>query len=88
MLALLYTKNVHAKTHQGAHAKSSELFVKTGVFPKYGVGNILLKDHWEDDKNAIGLTDKSERYLAYISTIGDNENEFFLELDELLTKTF
>lgn len=33
MIALLYTKNVHAKTHQGAHAKFSELFVKTGIFP-------------------------------------------------------
>lgn len=33
MIALLYTKNIHAKTHQGAHAKFSELFVKTGIFP-------------------------------------------------------
>ena len=33
MIALLYTKDVHAKTHQGAHAKFSELFVKTGIFP-------------------------------------------------------
>jgi len=33
MIALLYSKNVHAKTHQGAHAKFSELFVKTGIFP-------------------------------------------------------
>jgi uncharacterized protein (UPF0332 family) len=33
MIALLYTKSVHTKTHQGAHAKFSELFVKTGIFP-------------------------------------------------------
>ncbi len=33
MIALLYTKNVQAKTHQGAHAKFSELFIKTGLFP-------------------------------------------------------
>ncbi len=48
---------------------------------KYGVSNILLKDHWEADENAIGVTDKSEQYLAYISTVGDNENEFYLELE-------
>lgn len=33
MVALLYTKNVHAKTHQGVHGKFSELFVKTAIFP-------------------------------------------------------
>ena len=48
---------------------------------KYGAGNILLKDHWEADENAIGLTDKEEQYLAYISTVGDNGNEFYLELE-------
>ena len=48
---------------------------------KYGANNILIKDHWESDENAIGLTDKSETYLVYISTIGDNENEFYLELE-------
>ena len=36
---------------------------------KYGVSNILLKDHWKADENAIGLTDKSEQYLAHISTV-------------------
>jgi hypothetical protein len=46
---------------------------------KYGDCNILLKDHWEADKNAIGLTDKTEQYLAYISTAGDDE--FYLELE-------
>jgi hypothetical protein len=48
---------------------------------KYGTNNILVKDHWEGDANAIGLTDKSEQYLAYISTLGANENEFYLELE-------
>lgn len=31
--ALLYTKEVYAKTHQGVRAKFSELFIKTGIFP-------------------------------------------------------
>jgi uncharacterized protein (UPF0332 family) len=33
MTALLYTKDVYAKTHQGIRAKFSELFIKTGIFP-------------------------------------------------------
>ncbi len=33
ILALLYTQNVYSKTHQGARAKFSELFIKTSIFP-------------------------------------------------------
>ncbi len=32
MQALLIEQNVYTKTHQGAHTKFSELFIKTGVF--------------------------------------------------------
>jgi uncharacterized protein (UPF0332 family) len=34
MVALLLTKKVSAKTHQGIRAKFSELFIKTGIFPE------------------------------------------------------
>ena len=33
MIALLCTKNVSTKTHQGIRAKFSELFIKTSIFP-------------------------------------------------------
>lgn len=33
IIALLYTQNVYSKTHQGARAKFSELFIKTSIFP-------------------------------------------------------
>jgi uncharacterized protein (UPF0332 family) len=33
MTALLYTKNVYAKTHQGTRSKFAELFIKTELFP-------------------------------------------------------
>jgi len=33
MTAMLYTKNIYAKTHQGVRAKFSEVFIKTGIFP-------------------------------------------------------
>jgi uncharacterized protein (UPF0332 family) len=32
LIALLYTQKVYSKTHQGAKAKFSELFIKTGIF--------------------------------------------------------
>jgi uncharacterized protein (UPF0332 family) len=34
MTALLYTRNIYAKTHQGMRAKFSEHFIKTGIFAK------------------------------------------------------
>lgn len=34
MTAVLYTKNIYAKTHQGIRAKFSEHFIKTGIFAK------------------------------------------------------
>ena len=33
MIALLYTRNLHPKTHSGVRSKFSELFVKTNIFP-------------------------------------------------------
>ena len=47
---------------------------------KYGTENILIQDHWESDENAIGLTDKSKRYLAYISTISEDD-QYYLALE-------
>jgi uncharacterized protein (UPF0332 family) len=40
MTALLLTKGVHAKTHQGVRAKFSELFIKTNVLPDYTATHI------------------------------------------------
>lgn len=34
MVAMLYTENVYAKTHQGVRTKFSEYFIKTSVFPE------------------------------------------------------
>jgi hypothetical protein len=48
---------------------------------KYGETNIVINDHWESDKEAIGLTDKTGQYLAYISTISNKDNNYFLALE-------
>ncbi len=42
MIALLYTQNVYAKTHQGVRVKFSELFIKTLVFPSETVDDIAM----------------------------------------------
>lgn len=33
IISLLYTKKIYSKTHQGARAKFSELFIKSEIFP-------------------------------------------------------
>lgn len=35
---------------------------------KFGVDNIIVKDYWEADNCAIGLTDKTCELIVYIST--------------------
>ena len=34
MTALLFTENIHTKSHKGTLVKFEELFVKTGLLPK------------------------------------------------------
>lgn len=48
---------------------------------KYSSTNIVITDYWEADKEAIGLTDKTRQYLAYISTITGKDNNYFLALE-------
>jgi hypothetical protein len=46
---------------------------------KFGQNKFKVKDHWDEDLNAIGLTDNDEKYLVYISTYGDND--FYVSLE-------
>jgi len=50
---------------------------------KFGVDNIVVKDHWDADNFAIGLTNKDDKNLVYISTYKKKNNEFFVELESL-----
>jgi uncharacterized protein (UPF0332 family) len=34
LTAVLLSENIFAKTHQGAHVKFNEVFIKGGIFPK------------------------------------------------------
>lgn len=57
------------------------LFIVDYFQNKYGATNILINDNWESDKEAIGLTDKSGLFLAYISTVSDKDNDYYLALE-------
>lgn len=48
---------------------------------KYGADHVIVKDHWEADLHAIGLTEKSGQYLAYVSTYDKEGNSFYLSLE-------
>jgi hypothetical protein len=48
---------------------------------KFGEGSFKIKDYWEGDLCAIGLTDKDEKHLVYISTYSDNG--YYISLENL-----
>ena len=48
---------------------------------KYGVENIIIKDHWDADNFAIGLTNKKGDHLVYISTWKKKVGEYFISLE-------
>ncbi|HEY6956834.1 MAG TPA: hypothetical protein VI385_16395 [Flavisolibacter sp.] len=48
---------------------------------KYGADNILINDHWESDETSIGLTDKSKKYLGYISIFNRDQDKYYLGLE-------
>lgn len=50
------------------------------LFKKFGVNSFKIKDHWDGDNIAIGLVDKNEKYLIYISALKNN-SRFFVALE-------
>ena len=44
---------------------------------------ILIKDFWDADLCAIGLCDKTEKHLIYISTFGLTVDRFNIVLEDL-----
>lgn len=45
--------------------------------------NIIIKDFWDADLCAIGLSDKTEKYLIYISTFGLSIDRFNVVLEKI-----
>ena len=53
---------------------------------KFGIDKFKIKDYWNADLQAIGLTDVSEKYLIYFSTYGKTKNDFYVSLEDLNEK--
>lgn len=47
----------------------------------FGDRNFKIKDYWDGDLCAIGLTDNEEKHLVYISTY--NEKGYYVSLENL-----
>ena len=56
-------------------------FIVNHLVNKFGETSFKLKNQWDGDLNAIGLTDNEEKYLIYISSYG--ENGFYVSLENL-----
>ena len=50
---------------------------------KYGVESFKIKDFWDGDLLSIGLSDKSEKFLIYISIYKQDREKYFVLLEDL-----
>lgn len=84
LIALLYTKKVYSKTHQGAKAKFSELFIKTDIFPIEISDSIsLLFDYRQEadyDLDADITGEEADMLIAKASEIYSLCNTYFQKL--------
>lgn len=51
------------------------------LLEKYGSSDIVITDYWDGDATAIGLSDKTRRYTAYITDNGNKNKLFFVSLE-------
>lgn len=83
MNALLFTQNVHAKSHKGTLVKFEELFVKSGIMPKKTSNWVRdafnLRQEADYDFEAI-ITEEEAQILV------ENAKEFYLITKEYLAK--
>ena len=84
MIALLYTQKVYSKTHQGAKAKFSELFIKTGFFSVEISDSIsMLFDYRQEadyDLDAEITREEAELLISKASEIYSLCNTYFQKL--------
>lgn len=83
MNELLFTQNVHAKSHKGTLVKFEELFVKSGIMPKKTSNWVRdafnLRQEADYDFEAI-ITEEEAQILV------ENAKEFYLITKEYLAK--
>jgi hypothetical protein len=52
---------------------------------KWGDENVSIVDYWDADQCAIGLTNKINNKLVYISTYLKKKDEYYIALESLST---
>jgi uncharacterized protein (UPF0332 family) len=84
LISLLYTQKVYSKSHQGAKAKFSELFIKTGIFPIEVADSIsLLFDYMQEadyDLDAEITIEQAELLISKTNEIYSLCNTYFQNL--------
>lgn len=84
MIALLYTQNIYAKTHQGTRTKFYELFIKTSILPiEISTSITMLFDYRQqadyDLDDDIDQVD-AENIINKASEIYHSANNYFQQL--------
>ena len=72
---------IHQLKYKNINKGKKIIYILEFLQNKYGETNIIINDHWEADKEAIGLTDKTRQYLAYISTYNKKHDTYYLSLE-------
>ncbi|AYD49156.1 HEPN domain-containing protein [Arachidicoccus soli] len=85
MTALLYTKDVYAKTHQGVKTKFTELFIKNGLIPQKAsdIASLLFdnRQNADYDFDAEITTEEADNLIKQART-------FLLLTEEYLSDLF
>lgn len=55
--------------------------ILTFLRDKLGKESIVIIDHWNADKTAIGISNRTNTKLIYISTNKKKSNEYYIELE-------
>jgi uncharacterized protein (UPF0332 family) len=84
IIGLLYSQKIYTKTHQGAKAKFTELFIKTNILPLDLSDSIsLLFDYRQEadyDLDAAITKEEAEMLIAKANDIYSKCSSHFLEL--------
>jgi uncharacterized protein (UPF0332 family) len=84
LIGLLYSQKVYTKTHQGAKAKFTELFIKTKILPLEISDSIsLLFDYRQEadyDLDAANTKEEAEMLIARANDIYSKCHSYFSEL--------
>ena len=59
------------------------IFVVNHLQNKFGGSKVLVKDYWDADLCAIGITNREGNCLIYISTFAKERNYYYVSLERV-----